>query len=225
MNNLATYKNNQKADLLNFTSDERTKIPNFVMPEPVVKLKKIISATGQEFQITFPDQKMNQETLAETIEFFKESLRLTYPQLSALEIEEIASLSITEHSFHPKNDTKFIILRQNSSQIFGLASFKLINSCLYINQIYLDKNLKGQGLGSKILQQILNNNPKAEIIELNVSENNKEAIAFYKMLGFVSSSENVGSLNPKSENQIKLISMKVDRLTLFSKITSKLSKK
>lgn len=209
------------------TPTEITNLPNFLMIKTPNESKIITSSTDQnsKYQITFADEKITDEILAETTEFFRTSLKLTYPELSLGEAEEITSRSITKYSFHPKCDNKFIFLKNINQKLVGLISFKLQNNSLYLNQIYLDEKLKGQGLGTKILQQILDSNPEAEIIELNVAQTNREAIGFYKMLGFVMTGEDVGSLNPGAQNEIKLIGMKVEKSTLLSKIEAKLSKK
>ena len=55
--------------------------------------------------------------------------------------------------------------------------------CIWIEDIFLEKEFRGQGIGSKFIQYVKENYPQ-KILRLEAEHENKKAVATYKKLGF-----------------------------------------
>ena len=79
---------------------------------------------------------------------------------------------------HQINDYKLINIH---NQKVGCLLLEKYEDGILLNEIYLDKNYRRKGIGTNILTNILNNNPK---VYLWVYKENINAINLYKKLGF-----------------------------------------
>lgn len=68
------------------------------------------------------------------------------------------------------------ILAKSFSTEFG-------GECIWIEDIYLEENFRGQGLGTKFIQFVKEKYPE-KILRLEAEHDNVKAVAAYKKLGF-----------------------------------------
>ena len=76
------------------------------------------------------------------------------------------------------NDYKVIVL---DNEKIGCLLLEKYTDGILLSEIYLDKNYRRKGIGTKILANVLNNNP---IVYLWVYKENIKALNLYKKLGF-----------------------------------------
>ena len=55
--------------------------------------------------------------------------------------------------------------------------------CIWIEDIFIEENFRGQGIGSKFIQYVKENYPQ-KILRLEAEHDNKKAVSTYKNLGF-----------------------------------------
>ena len=79
---------------------------------------------------------------------------------------------------HQINDYKLINIH---NQKVGCLLLEKYEDGILLNEIYLEKNYRKKGIGTNILTNILNNNPK---VYLWVYKENINAVNLYKKLGF-----------------------------------------
>lgn len=65
-----------------------------------------------------------------------------------------------------------------------MFSTEVGGTCLWIEELYIKEEYQGQGLGTKVLQDIIKNNPNIQRFRLEVTPNNKGAYKLYETLGF-----------------------------------------
>ena len=93
------------------------------------------------------------------------------------EIEKITNYVKTTVPIHI-DDYKIIII--NNKKV-GCLLLEKYEDGILINELYLDKNYRRKGIGTNILNNILNNNSK---VYLWVYKENTIALNLYKKLGF-----------------------------------------
>lgn len=84
------------------------------------------------------------------------------------------------------SNIKYLIVR-NIDENVGIAEFKLNNEEIYMNYIYVSKNVRGRGIGGLIIKEAMNKwsyRPR-DILRVDVFNDNKDAIKWYKNRGFI----------------------------------------
>jgi len=79
---------------------------------------------------------------------------------------------------------KFILAKNADNNIVGVINAKQDQKVIYINRLYIDRNFQRQGLGARLIAEIINCFPSAEKIILEVIEKNTPAVRFYLKNGF-----------------------------------------
>ena len=95
--------------------------------------------------------------------------------------EEKEKIIIYVQSTIPKQINEYKIILINDKKVGCLLLEKYEDGVL-LAEIYLDENYRGKGIGTNILNNILNNNFK---VYLWVYKENIPALNFYKKLGFI----------------------------------------
>lgn len=88
--------------------------------------------------------------------------------------------------FHDENNYVFGVFKDK--EILGFLHLKKINNILFLNNIFLDKKIRGNGAGTFILRSVLSESfvkdNGFEYLELDVFESNVIAKKWYDKLGF-----------------------------------------
>ncbi len=103
---------------------------------------------------------------------------------------------LLKHLFHESNDIQCIIV-ENQEKLLGYATFTRQFSTwdaayyVYLDCIYLREEVRGKGIGRKLMQQVKAYAAKTESIHVqwHTPPFNKDAIQFYKRLGAISKSK------------------------------------
>ena len=84
------------------------------------------------------------------------------------------------------NNSKYIVAKTETGEIIGFAGIKIILNEAEIMNIVVHKNYRNNGIGSELLEKILDMSKilKIEKILLEVNENNENAIKLYKKYNF-----------------------------------------
>ena len=81
----------------------------------------------------------------------------------------------------------FVFVAENKIVGYGMLaksfSTEFGGECVWIEDIYLEKNFRGQGFGTKFIQYVKKNYPE-KILRLEAEKENLNAIAVYKKFGF-----------------------------------------
>ncbi len=78
---------------------------------------------------------------------------------------------------------------ENDSELMGYGmiaksfSTEFGKRCIWIEDIYIKEEFRGQGIGGEFLELIIKNNPDA-VIRLEAEEENERAVHVYKKHGF-----------------------------------------
>ena len=83
------------------------------------------------------------------------------------------------------NDSRYIVIKQNED-IYGFAGFRIVFEEMEIMNIVTRVDARNQGFASNMLSYILRYaySNETEKINLEVNENNSQAIKLYKTYGF-----------------------------------------
>jgi ribosomal protein S18 acetylase RimI-like enzyme len=79
---------------------------------------------------------------------------------------------------------KFLIAKSTDEKIVGVINAKQDKEVLYINRLYVDRAFRGQGIGIRLLDKMINKFPSVKKIILEVVEKNTSGIKFYLKNGF-----------------------------------------
>ena len=83
------------------------------------------------------------------------------------------------------NNSKYIVAKQNN-EIVGFAGIWIAIDIAHITNIVVKKDLRKQGIGTILLQELIKlcKELKMNEVTLEVNENNSKAINLYKKFGF-----------------------------------------
>lgn len=79
----------------------------------------------------------------------------------------------------------FSFVLDDEKQIGYVATSNPSPGELFIHKFYIDPALQGKGIGKKVFEEILQNNPGINTIRLTVNRMNYKSINFYFKVGFV----------------------------------------
>lgn len=80
----------------------------------------------------------------------------------------------------------FGVAKTEDGEIVGLVTIrKMDDGVLFMNRLYVDPNHQRQGIGSLLLDAVIDAHPKAKVIKLEVEVDNHKGYGFYKKQGFV----------------------------------------
>ena len=97
-----------------------------------------------------------------------------------LQKEEIEKINNYVKTTIPNQISDYDIIIINNQKV-GCLLLEKYKDGILLNELYLDKNYRRKGIGTNILNNILNNYPK---VYLWVYKENKHALNLYKKLGF-----------------------------------------
>jgi ribosomal protein S18 acetylase RimI-like enzyme len=117
-----------------------------------------------------------------------ESLHLEHHSTIPKEYEEILYHGISEGAFHAKGLSSIrpfsIFIKDQKENVFGGVSGTLFYGSLYVDSLWIDKTLRHQGWGTKLIREAENIGRKqgASFVTLNTMD--WEALPFYQKLGY-----------------------------------------
>ena len=82
------------------------------------------------------------------------------------------------------NEYIYLIAEENNNVVGVCSAYPKGNGKLNIEKLHILPKYKGLGIGSKLLDYLLQNLPETKLLELEVVRQNKDAINFYKKRGF-----------------------------------------
>jgi ribosomal protein S18 acetylase RimI-like enzyme len=96
------------------------------------------------------------------------------------------------------DDYKYYLIVNKNQSIGYFSCKKTSDEQMFLSKIYVRREFRNQGIGSKVIQFIENHSKKNNIgkINLRVNKNNMQAIQFYESIGFIRIGEvqtNIGS--------------------------------
>ena len=98
-----------------------------------------------------------------------------------LDNKEIQQIKEYVYNSVPKQIKDYKIIKINN-KVIGCLLLEPYEDGILLDEIYLESNYRGKGIGSNIINSILN---KYAIVYLWVYKNNKIAVELYNKLGFV----------------------------------------
>ena len=91
--------------------------------------------------------------------------------------------ALASQAQHP--DTYFAIAKDTSGKIVGLITVRKIDDkAIFMNRLYIHPDHQRQGIGSKLYELAIKNFPTAKVMRLEVEEENKKGLSFYRKQGF-----------------------------------------
>jgi ribosomal protein S18 acetylase RimI-like enzyme len=117
-----------------------------------------------------------------------ESLRLEHYTIIPKEYEEILYHGISEEAFQAKGLSPIrpfsIFIKDQKEQVLGGASGTLFYGSLYVDSLWIDKTLRHQGWGKKLMYEAeqIGRAHGALFVTLNTMD--WEALPFYQKLGY-----------------------------------------
>ncbi|MBR3163522.1 MAG: ribosomal protein S18-alanine N-acetyltransferase [Clostridia bacterium] len=122
------------------------------------------------------------------------------------EFDDLWNYNVFKSELESEN-SKYIVAKQND-EIIGYAGIWIAIDIAHITNIVVKKDMRRTGIGSLLLQELINMCKELKILEitLEVNEHNSNAISLYKKFGF----EQVGLRKKYYRNQDNAIIMTID---------------
>lgn len=114
--------------------------------------------------------------------------RIHYPPIiGAAQVEYMLSTMHTAERVAEQmsNGQSFSFVLDDEKKIGYVATSSRVPNELFIHKFYIDPNLQGKGIGKKVFDEILADNPGVTTIRLTVNRMNYKSINFYFKVGFV----------------------------------------
>ena len=100
-------------------------------------------------------------------------------------VYEESKIILDNMSKYLKNNTAFIFVSENRTKVNGFIWGYLIdNKTIHINYFVVLEKYRNQGIGNKLISNLLNNFKEYDF-ELLVNKNNLGAVKLYEKMGFV----------------------------------------
>lgn len=144
--------------------------------------------------------KAKPEEVLEIKKLLKETWMSTYAHIFSPESIEL----VTSEWHSPEllvqqinNPDNFFAVAKDENIIVGMCNASLLQEGKTVNvqRLHISPSYQRQGIGSKLMNEIVKAFPKASMVELEVEKQNYKAQAFYKKLGFKESGEKVFEVN------------------------------
>jgi|SRR5690606_6104977 len=85
-----------------------------------------------------------------------------------------------EHAF-----VYFVVAKNEADEIVGLATAHgPAESTIHLSRLYIDPDAQRQGIGSRLLQAVIDHYPQARAVQLEVEPHNTKGYSFYSKKGF-----------------------------------------
>lgn len=97
---------------------------------------------------------------------------------------ELFNLSTAPTAQDPPSETINMILKDQGGQIFGGILGRMYRFALYINVLWINEKLRGQGYGSRLLEEIESNARAKGCKLIHLDTWNFQAPDFYKKHGY-----------------------------------------
>jgi len=104
------------------------------------------------------------------------------------EYEEVLYHGISEEAFQAKRLSPIrpfsIFIKDCKEQVLGGASGTLFYGSLYVDSLWVDKTLRNQGWGTKLMHEAENMGRKHGALFVTLNTMDWEALPFYQKLGY-----------------------------------------
>lgn len=101
---------------------------------------------------------------------------------------EILSNGLTQHAKLKKNQNPVsfftYFLKNEQGEIVGGCNGEIYYGCLYLSQLWVSEELRGQGFGKQLMQQVTQHAKEKNCRFLTLETMDWQAFDFYKKLGF-----------------------------------------
>ncbi len=125
--------------------------------------------------------------------------QITFEENPAVEEIKILQEGIADHARQMKKQKalKFFayFVRDDENQTKGGCNGCIYYSCLYIDNLWIDKELRGKNYGTQLMQFAEKFGKENEALFATVNTMDWEALDFYKKLGFEVEFERKGYVN------------------------------
>ena len=103
-----------------------------------------------------------------------------------------------------KNNHAFYLVAEDAGKIAGYVGVHNICGEAEITMICVDEKMRGRGIGSTLLEKLIENEVTEgiNIINLEVRESNSNAISMYKKFGFVKNGLRINYYEAPKENAV-----------------------
>lgn len=91
-----------------------------------------------------------------------------------------------ERDYRWEKERKYSFVVYDGDKIIGFSSFKIKGGAAYLSQLLVSKNNRKKGIGELLIKNFENfsKRKKCHIAYLDTSKKHKEAIRFYKKMGY-----------------------------------------
>ncbi|MBY0280670.1 MAG: GNAT family N-acetyltransferase [Alphaproteobacteria bacterium] len=104
-------------------------------------------------------------------------------RLQAIPAEEISGYAFEKEEYHPIETFGFS-LRDEGDDIKGRCNGILYYGCLYINQLWVDKDYRKKGFGKQFVNAAENLGKEKGCLFSTANTMNAKAVGFYEKLGY-----------------------------------------
>ncbi len=77
------------------------------------------------------------------------------------------------------------LVADDGTQIAGIAFATGSGGPVALHQLYVRPGMQGRGIGSLLLDEVIDSFPDARFVRVEVEEKNEKAVAFYQSHGFI----------------------------------------
>jgi len=132
--------------------------------------------------MTFRIREINENDFTELISLFQEfAIFEKLPDKMTNSVEQMQTEKDHINGFVAVSDSNEIV----GYVTFFFAYYTLIGKSMYMDDLYVKNEFRGQGIGTKLISKVIDHSKseKCNKLRWQVSEWNKLAIDFYKSLG------------------------------------------
>jgi len=87
---------------------------------------------------------------------------------------------------YQKKDKKYAFIAMKAKKIIGFIKFTITGGVGYLNQLIIGKDMRKKGIGRELIEKFekICKEKKCHLLYLRTSEDHKDALNFYKKLGY-----------------------------------------